>query len=432
MLKLGARSACAVALGGVIISGSAYASGFALREGDADWSANAFAGETAKAYGASTAYANPAGMVRINRNEINGDVSYIAPSARFTGQNFVGPTATTPGTQGFNVVQDAVTAASFGVWSYSPDLKFGYAVTAPFGERVNNTGSFVGRYQSIVSSVSDINVSLSAAYRVNEHFSIGGGPVVDYFEARLTQAINIGPASALTGDPDADLHGHDTGVGFNIGALYQFNDNVRVGLDYRSRIVHGITGSQSIYVPPALSFASPRTAAALAALNSTARTKITLPDSVTLGGYWQINPQWAVMADVQWTEWSLVDAIHVTPTNGAPGSTIGENFRDTWFGAVGVSYRPIPVLNLQGGVGYDESPTTDANRTTRIPDYSRFLIGVGATYDVTPNLSVTASYVHLFADSVKINNSASSTAGVLVGKYDDTADSGTLGVTLRF
>ena len=44
----------------------AIASSIALREGSADWSANAFAGETAKAYDASTAFSNPAGMTRLN------------------------------------------------------------------------------------------------------------------------------------------------------------------------------------------------------------------------------------------------------------------------------------------------------------------------------------------------------------------------------
>ena len=62
------RWASATAIGALAIwhgSGAAVASGFALREGATDWMANGFAGETAKAYDASTAYTNPAGMVRL-------------------------------------------------------------------------------------------------------------------------------------------------------------------------------------------------------------------------------------------------------------------------------------------------------------------------------------------------------------------------------
>ena len=51
-----------VAMMGAVMAGmatKALASGFALREGSADWMANAFAGDTAKAYDAATAWSEP-------------------------------------------------------------------------------------------------------------------------------------------------------------------------------------------------------------------------------------------------------------------------------------------------------------------------------------------------------------------------------------
>ena len=411
----------------------AQAAGFALREGMPDWMGNAFAGGSAKAYDAGTAYSNPAGMVRLNWNEIAAGFHVLAPSSEFSGQNFVGPGLTTPGSQGGNVTPPAITGSTFGVWSYSPDLKFGLAVTEPFGERVANPGDFVGRYQSLVSAITDVSVSLSAAYKFDEHFSIGGGPVIDYFRARLTQAINIGPASALTGDPVGDVHGDDVSAGFNIGALYQFNDHLRIGLDYRSRIDHEINGSQTVFVPGLLALASPSTAALLSAQNTGVRTKITLPDSVTFGVYWQIDPQWAVMADVQWTEWSLIQSINITPSNPLlPGSTLQENWHDTWFASVGANYRVTDKLTLQGGFAFDESPVTDANRTTRLPDGNRYELAVGAQYAVLPNVTLQAAYLHGFVGDVSINNAASATSGVIRGHYSDSVNTWSLGAAVRF
>ena len=63
-------------------SGAAFASGFGLREGATDWIANGFAGETAKAYDASTAYTNPAGMVRLDQTELDGSLSGILPDGQ--------------------------------------------------------------------------------------------------------------------------------------------------------------------------------------------------------------------------------------------------------------------------------------------------------------------------------------------------------------
>ena len=58
----------------------AIAAAITLREGSTDWAANAFAGETAKAYDASTAYSNPAGMTRLNWNEADLSSTAVLPS----------------------------------------------------------------------------------------------------------------------------------------------------------------------------------------------------------------------------------------------------------------------------------------------------------------------------------------------------------------
>jgi long-chain fatty acid transport protein len=414
-------------------SNQARASGFQLREGSADWMANAFAGDTAKAYDASTAWSNPAGMVRLNQNEIDGSVNGIFPTGNFSGSNSVGPNVTTPGTTGGNLIQAAATAGIYGVWSINPDFKIGFAAGSPFGQRIANPGTFVGRYQSLVSSSSDEQFTISGAYRINEHWSIGGGPVIDFFSARLTQALNIGPASAITGDPDADLHGNDVAAGFNLGVLYQITPDMRIGLDYRSRIQHDISGAQSIYVPPLLGLLSPATAAALNAQSSPAGTKITLPDSVTIGFYWQATPQLALLSDIGWTDWSLLKSINVVPASpSAAPSSIAENWRNTVAVSVGANYRLTEALMLQGGIGFDESPVTDSNRTSRVPDSNRYLIGIGAQYDVLSNLTVQVAYAHVLFDSAEITSQASTTSGVLTGKYSNSANTVSLGASYRF
>src|SRR4051794_57349 len=156
----------------------ALASGIALREGSTDWMANAFAGETAKAYDASTAFSNPAGMTRLDWNETDLSFSVVAPSSDFSGTNTIGGRIT-PGSQGGNFAQPIVLPGAFAVWNTSPDLKFGMAITVPFGARLAYSQDFVGRYQSVVSRLTDVQISLAAAYRINEHLSVGGGPVIN-------------------------------------------------------------------------------------------------------------------------------------------------------------------------------------------------------------------------------------------------------------
>jgi len=87
---------------------------------------------------------------------------------------------------------------------------------------------------------------------------------------------------------------------------------------------------------------------------------------------------------------------------------------------------------LQTGVAYDESPITLSNRTSRIPDSDRVILGVGAQYDILPNVTVQAAYAHVFFASQPISNAASATSGLLVGKYSSSAETASLGFKVRF
>lgn len=430
----------AVALAGVLaMAPRAEASGFGLREGAADWMGNAFAGESAKAYDPSTAWTNPAGMALLNDNEFEGALSYIGPSTQFTGF------ATNPqtggnvsGVQGGNAVAPAAAGASFGVLDLAPNWRLGFSVTAPFGERTAYPADFVGRYQSLVSSITDLNFGLALSYKVNDHFSIGGGPNFDYLSARLTQNVNVPFLSALTGqDPNAAISGNSLGVGYNIGALYQFDSDTRIGLDYRSRIRHDITGKQKVTVPSSYAAFSPAIASLLNAQNSAATTTVTLPDSVSLGIYHQITPRWAVMGNVEWTEWSLFNALSITPTNpGVAGTVIGENWHNTWFAGVGTNYRLLDNVMLQSGFGFDQSPVTDANRTTRVPDANHYDLGFGVQWQVLPSTNVQLAYLHVFVPNGSINSTASSSgltpSGTILGSYADSDNSVTMGVVMKF
>jgi long-chain fatty acid transport protein len=418
----------------------ARASGFELREGSTDWMANDFAGDTAKAYDASTVWSNPAGMVRLDRSEIDGSINGIFPSATFSGANFMGPGIRTPGTTGGNVVQAVATPGVYAVWSVTPDFKIGFGADAPFGQRVANPYNFVGRYQSLVSSISDEQFTISGAYKINQQWSIGGGPVLDFLSARLTEAIAT-PLSSVAGDAAGDLHGSDVSAGFNLGVLYQVNPDLRFGVDYRSRIQHDISGTQSVSVPAAytsgvlgpFSGVGQLIAAALATQNSAASTKLTLPDSVTIGGYWQVTPQLALLSDASWTDWSLLQSINVIPASplAAPTSLV-ENWRNTYAISVGANYQLTETLMLQTGAGFDQSPVTDSNRTSRIPDSNRYEISIGAQYQVLPNLTLQAAYAHIFFASAEITSVTSTTSGVLVGHYSTSADTASLGVKYRF
>jgi len=117
---------------------------------------------------------------------------------------------------------------------------------------------------------------------------------------------------------------------------------------------------------------------------------------------------------------------------GVTGSVLHENWRNTVAISVGANYQLTKELMLQGGIGFDESPVTDSNRTSRIPDSNRYLIGLGAQYAVLPNVTLQAAYAHVFVASALINSQEAANAGRLIGKYDNAANTASLGVKVRF
>jgi long-chain fatty acid transport protein len=415
------------------VPGVASAAGFQVRAGSPDWAANAFAGMAAKGYDASTTWSNPAAMTLLPNSELASGLNLLLPVTRFSGENLVGALPT-PGSIGDNAATAAGVGSLAGVWSADQNLKFGFSLEAPFGQRLSYSSDFVGRYQSLVSSVTDIELGLVAAYRIDEHVSIGGGPIVDYFQARLTNAINTGPTAVLTGDPIADVHAHNWSAGYHLGGLYEFNSGLRGGIDYRSRIREQLDGEQGISTLPLLATLNPATARQLAAGNTDVHTSVTLPDVLTLSGLWDVSSEWTALATVQWTHWSLLQQLSLIGANGQT-TTLPLRLRSNWFGSIGANYRPgsMPGLMLQAGLGFDESAVTNSTRSPRLAARSNIILGLGFTYEILPDTSLQAAFLHDFGVGPnRISYSGSASAGALIGSYNTSATLIGVGLNKRF
>lgn len=412
----------------------ARAAAFQLREGDADWIATAFAGNAAKAYDAGTAWNNPAGMTRLDGTQISTGFTYFDPGIRFTGQGVVGGVPVR-GSGGGDAAPPAVTAGSALVvrlpwWN----LRLGATLQAPFGLRTSYEPQWVGRYQSLVSAIEDIQLGVSLAGRVTDRLSIGGGPVISYFRARLTQAINTGAFVPGGGDTNTDIRGDDWAFGYHLGALYEVTDRFRIGVDYRSRIGHNLTGKQKAIAPPAVA-ANPLVGPLIAALNANVSAQVALPDTAQIGLYYDLTEDLALLGSASWTHWSLIQ--NLTVYNPGQTESTPINFRDTWAGSIGMNWRlpALPRLILQAGVLYDEGANTKRTRGPRLPDADRVGLSGGFRLAVTPNTELRAGYLHEFSGggttSVRYGNGFPA-AGTLVGSYANNADVVTASISTRF
>lgn len=398
-------------------AGEASASGFQLREQSSEGLGNAFAGATAKAYNLSTIYYNPAGMTRLEGNQIAGSATVIAPQAHFSGTNTVGATRTSGG-DGGDAINDAAVGAVYGMWDARPDLKFGIAVTAPFGLRSDYDLDWVGRYHALESAITNINMTPSVAYRINDNLSVGAGVQIAYTKVRLTQAINMA-AILGAGQPDgkAIVEGDDFGFGGDVGLLYEFSPTTRAGLNYRSQIRHKLEGDATFQATT-----NQKNALGVNVRDTTASAKLTTPDTVSFGVYHELSPQWAVMSDVQWTNWSTFKEVRIKYDSGRTDSVTDESWEDTFFFSLGATYTMDDHHKFHMGVAYDQSPVDTQHRTARIPDTNRYWLSGGYTYDFDKNFQVNVAYTHIFADKADINEVGAASVGTLSGTYDASVD----------
>jgi len=419
---------------GFVAVGEALGSGFQLRENSAAALGNAFAGVAASTEDPSVIANNPAGMTGLSGNQVSGDLSIVIPSAIFSGVGLNAAHQPISGGNGGDAGGAQPVPAVYGVYDVSPDLKFGLAITAPFGLKLQYDSDWVGRYQAIKSDLEIININPNIAYRVTDWLSIGGGPAIQHANTELTSAINstavahlanpLLPTGLTLPDGSVRITGDSLSVGYNLGILAQVSPGTRLGASYRSQVSHRLEGSATLNVPAPLA-ADPRFQ------NTPTRTDLRTPDIVSLAASHQISSDLILLAEVQWTNWSLVKDLRVERPDGSALTDQPEQWHGTWFASIGASYAPDPNWTIRGGFAFDPTPVRNQFRTARVPDSDRYWLAVGLGYKWTADLHFDAAYVHIFGGSAPINE-LSQTGDVLVGRYSDHIDLVSLSATLRF
>ncbi|MFO1351479.1 MAG: outer membrane protein transport protein [Gammaproteobacteria bacterium] len=417
-----------VALGAWVgaVGGPVHAAGFQIQEQSVSGLGNAFAGGAASAEDASTVFYNPAGLARLQR-QVDVGVHVIFPSSEFHDENStnaIGGRATGKEDDG------GKTALAPNLYYAQPlgeRFSIGLGINAPYGLVTEYDKNWIGRYHAVKSDLRTININPAAAFKISDQFALGFGLSAQYADAELSNAIDFGALGFLAGAPVqpstpafdgfTKLTGDDWGFGFNLGVLFQPQPSTRIGLAYRSKIDHTISGDNSLTIPAfATALAGPsRTRAATADL--------TTPATLSLSGYHDINAQWAVMADITWTDWSAFDELRIKFKDGSADSVQPENWEDTFRYSIGVNFKPAQAWTLRAGLAYDETPVPNARlRTPRIPDNSRTWLALGATYRIADSFSFDFGYVHVFLNDTSIRNTEVTTgnlAGVPVGSTLD-------------
>ncbi|MBV8447723.1 MAG: outer membrane protein transport protein [Hyphomicrobiales bacterium] len=348
----------------------AFAGAFGLREQSAEGQGASFAGVAAGGGGLSSMFWNPATMT-----DYPGITSSYVGSAIFPNgsirPNPLTPTAIFGSSNGS--ILDGGLASSYGAYQFNDQLWIGYSFNTPFGLQSKPGFAWAGQVYGRSARIVSYDAAPSVAYKINDWISIAAGLQVEYFKARLSQALGVLPTS-----PSAILEGDDTSVGYTLGATLKPTPWTEVGLGFRSSVHEDVGGS--LTTP----------AGALPV-----KAKINLPEELTLGVRQKIDAQWTLLGGFEWTNWSRLGIVPVT-SSGIPVSEVPFKYKDGYFASLGAEYSWSPAITLRAGVAYERSPIDISNREVLLPDANRIWASIGASYRYSEKLSFDLGYSHGF------------------------------------
>lgn len=436
-------SALALGIAGALAVGQAQASGFQLKENSVKAMGRAFAGSGVATGDASVVVNNPATMTSFEGTTIQADVTVVDLNADFDGGGYAatGTPLVRPltGSDGGNAGGATPVPAMSLIHKFDNGLAVGAMVSAPFGLKTEYDAGWVGRYSALTSDLKTVDLTLSAAYEiVPDRFSVGVGFVYERAEAELSKAVDFGSLLAFSSVPgfapqsadgQAVIKGDDTGIGFIYGFNFRPTDKLAIGLSHRSEIDHELVGTADWTVPGSARTVFNGIGRAALFNDGKVLAKLTTPSVTSVSIAYQFNDQLSFMGDFAQTDWHSLKEIRIDFANPDPDSVEDFSWGDTRFWSVGAEYKLSDAFTLRGGYAYDETPTTFATRTPRLPDEDRRWYSFGLTWNMSEHVEINAAYTRIQPDEPKIGIN-DSTRHALYGKYN--SDVNLFGVSGRY
>ena len=167
---------------------------------------------------------------------------------------------------------------------------------------------------------------------------------------------------------------------------------------------------------------------------------LTTPTIDTLSAQWDVTAQFRLLGDIQRTGWHSLQQVAIFNADGSPlGHPEEFNWRNTTYVGIGAEWDLSPQFTLRAGLAHDQSPTSDATRDARLPDNTRKLYSIGATWHASDAFSIDAAFQRIDIDDPSIDvvspfpGSPSPALGSrLTGKYNGHANLIGLAMQYRF
>ena len=302
----------------------------------------------------STIFFNPALMNKLGGTQVEIGTTLMFPSRKFE-SDATGRTYETkydvfyPSTLYFTYQFNATVSAGLGCFN-------------PFGLGTDWGDTWEGRYIATNSEMKTYNINPVFSVKVMPRMYLAAGLDILYLDATLEGKINSG----MGFDIGQKFKGDGTGLGYNLGLLYDITDDISLGVAYRSEIKVNVEGRGKFdpQIPGLLE-------------NSSGDADITLPQQLFAGVSYKGFEHWILEAGLRWEDWSCFDQLKVKFDSGLQASPQPRRWNDTFAFNIGAQYRYNEIVTLRAGYLYGKNPVPDSTFDPSIPDSDTHLFTVG-------------------------------------------------------
>lgn len=368
--------AAAVALA----SGQTMAAGFQLNAQSATGIGRAFSGDAVIADNASVMARNPAAMALFDETALSLGFEIISTDITAEDVQYNGNPA-----ESFDDAGSVSVAPNVHVIiPVNEQFAWGVNAYSNFATNTDFSDSLSWSEYGGLTDVKSANIGISASYRLNEQWSFGAGIDIIYGTGKLTRIAGtdmsvVAPGTVLV---DADADGF--GVGFNLGTVFELDENNRFGLSYRY--------SPEIEADGNVEYSGDK--------DSNGTLYMPLPNMAEFSGYHRIKETpFALHYSIQYTGWSCFDKLDAK-INGTTTTLNDYNWQDAWHYAIGGTYYMNNQWTLRAGYMYDTS-AQDETTSVSVPDSDRQWFSAGATYEIDQQSNIDIGLTYLIGEDVQ-------------------------------
>ncbi|KXX68593.1 OmpP1/FadL family transporter [Flammeovirga sp. SJP92] len=280
---------------------------------------------------------------------------------------------------------------AYGVYRPSAESPwaFGLGVFTPFGSTVTYDHDWTGRYSLQEISLQSIYIQPTVSYRIGEKVSVGAG--LDIVSGSVVfQKSNTAPG----GDINSKIEGNTLQYAFNVGVFAQLNDQLSLGVNYRSGVDMKVEGGDATFNVP-----NAYIAGVLGMVEGVNTDKfdatLPLPQTIAVGVGYKVTDKLALALDFNYVGWSVYESLEVEFEEFSSNNiSFARNWKDSYIINFGAEYQALDNLVVRAGAYYDTTPVRDGYMTPESPDANTIGLTIGASYNIGEHFAIDAAFLY--------------------------------------